>query len=71
MSFYSRSEITKRIKKLERKVRRLTCVLGCLKEYNSHEDAADAGVRVGQVFVASDSNTMGITPGALVTRKEI
>lgn len=67
----SRIELDKRLKKIERTLSSLNCVLGCLKEYDSHEDAANNGVNVGQVFIASDTNTMGLTPGALVVRKEL
>jgi len=74
MEFFSRIEVAREIKKLKRITRKLSCVLQYLineQEFDSHEDAAANGVQVGQVFIASDTNTMGITPGALIARKEL
>lgn len=76
MSFFNRLEVTKRIKSLERKVRCLYFIIGTLtsiteNEYDSHEDAAANGIEVGRAFIASDTNTMGITPGAVLIRKEL
>lgn len=64
----SRIELDKRLKKIERTLNALNCVLGCLKEYDNHEDAANNGVNVGQVFIASETNTMGLPPGTIIIR---
>lgn len=42
-----------------------------LEEYESHQAAAAAGVKVGQKFIASETNLMGAVPGTVLYRVEL